>query len=211
MRTIAIVGNGASLIGSGLGTAIDACDDVLRFNLCRMDPRYHADAGSRVTMWVTYRPEWEVPAETVHTVITLWYGIEHVGADVAEEKCAHVDEIVRMHEAAGRRVLVVPRRIPVEVAREMGLNPSRLWQRKPTVGPVIIAFVAEVFSHCRVLIAGFDQYADGREHYYRPQGSDSMRRKVRRLHDLAAERAYINNLMLAGTVCPLRTSPRTGE
>ncbi len=49
---IAIVGNGAQLLGRAAGAAIDAADLVIRFNHCFGEPCAQADLGSRTDIWV---------------------------------------------------------------------------------------------------------------------------------------------------------------
>lgn len=49
---IAIVGNSASLIGSGAGTQIDQADLVIRFNHCFSDHTSASDAGQKTDIWV---------------------------------------------------------------------------------------------------------------------------------------------------------------
>ncbi len=53
-RRCIVVGNGASLLGSGLGATIDGYDEVVRFNLFRTG-RFSPDVGSRTTIWFTNR------------------------------------------------------------------------------------------------------------------------------------------------------------
>lgn len=49
---IAIVGNAATLEGAGLGSAIEACSAVVRFNRCGAGADFAADVGSRTDVWV---------------------------------------------------------------------------------------------------------------------------------------------------------------
>lgn len=49
---IAIVGNAATLEGTGLGSAIEACSAVVRFNRCGAGADFAADVGSRTDVWV---------------------------------------------------------------------------------------------------------------------------------------------------------------
>jgi hypothetical protein len=51
---VAIVGNGGSLLGAGLGEAIDRHDVVVRFNLFKLEG-FGADVGSKTTLWFSNR------------------------------------------------------------------------------------------------------------------------------------------------------------
>ena len=46
--SVAMVGNSDALLGRGLGEAIDSHDNVIRFNLCDLNPKYKHDVGSKI-------------------------------------------------------------------------------------------------------------------------------------------------------------------
>lgn len=62
-RGMVVVGNGATLIGSGLGERIDSAGMVVRFNQWRGENSESQDIGERLSVWVTspaYRgPRWD--------------------------------------------------------------------------------------------------------------------------------------------------------
>lgn len=51
---VAIIGNGASLIGRGLGGIIDSYEEVVRFNEFKTHG-YEADVGNKTTIWFNNR------------------------------------------------------------------------------------------------------------------------------------------------------------
>lgn len=52
--SVVVVGNGSSLLGSGLGNVIDAHDEVVRFNRFEIGS-FAADVGQRTTIWFCNR------------------------------------------------------------------------------------------------------------------------------------------------------------
>lgn len=54
-KSVVVVGNGPSLIGSGLGKIIDGFDEIVRFNNFVTDG-YEDDVGSRTTLWSAFAP-----------------------------------------------------------------------------------------------------------------------------------------------------------
>jgi len=50
-KSIAVVGNGGSLIGSDSGEKIDSCDIVIRFNNYDTSLKYRKDVGRKTDIW----------------------------------------------------------------------------------------------------------------------------------------------------------------
>eukprot|EP00238_Polyblepharides_amylifera_P008308 CAMPEP_0196588744 /NCGR_PEP_ID=MMETSP1081-20130531/61572_1 /TAXON_ID=36882 /ORGANISM="Pyramimonas amylifera, Strain CCMP720" /LENGTH=98 /DNA_ID=CAMNT_0041911345 /DNA_START=427 /DNA_END=720 /DNA_ORIENTATION=+ len=49
-KSIVVVGNGKSVLNSGLGSTIDSFDEVARFNFYAIKG-YEADVGTKTTIW----------------------------------------------------------------------------------------------------------------------------------------------------------------
>lgn len=192
MRSIAVVGNGPSLIGSGLGPKIDACDDVLRFNRFELPVELAKDIGTRFTMWSTYSTTLGSGAgeNELHTIVVPFYGSRR-----ALETA--VAQIKRKHPK--QRVVTIPDRVQEGVHRYMGMEYGSR-SEKPTSGLVVLAYLTQCCPEYKVYTCGFDGCVPGRRHYY------SAEKEYRRTpgHVVSnSEQAYYKQLVDSRLVKPL--------
>lgn len=149
---IAIVGNAASVRERRLGSEIDACGVVFRFNQFPADSQYHGDIGLKTTVWVVspaYRGP--LPVNPPKWVIVAGPAMEYTLANWG---------MVQAYLAAGIPVLT----IPLFVWRRAV---SRL-ESPPSAGMLVLfwlrAILRSAFENANVV--GIGEYAEAKGRYH---------------------------------------------
>jgi hypothetical protein len=176
-----LVGNGPSLLGSGLGQTIDSYSEVVRFNNYTLSG-FEADVGSRTTLWSCYgqnaQRQRENPASRViylhgATASPAWYDPE----EVWRVPIAFYDSLRN------------------EVRRLSKKDPASLL---PSAGLVTTRWLLDYHRVPRVDLVGFDHFSreELKNHHYWLTGSFSDPSD----HDGGVERSLFKELSDFGRV-----------
>lgn len=178
---IAVVGNAATLHGSGLGAAIESCSVVVRFNRCGVEADFAADVGSRTDVWVV-SPAYRGPIPSGVRWILL------TGPDM-RYRLQDWNMVIPLL-AADRPVLT----FPLDIWRQ---QVSRL-QAPPSAGVLTLAWLSQLltdaWSSLRVAGIGTGLNAAGRYHRMVKQQSPASR------HNWIAEQSLITDWTRQGLV-----------
>ena len=184
-RSIVLVGNGPSITRAELGAAIDAHDEVVRFNWYALKG-FEKHTGTRTTLWSTFgrgtrpRDPGEVPPRALfihgdkpkqfHIPVPEAFGIPREFYDGVRDRL----------RARSRR-------------DETGKKPLL-----PSSGLVVALWLLERGLAPKISLAGFDHFSKavtGQHHYWLPQNF-----KTPPEHDGAAEAEWFEELAAAGRV-----------
>jgi len=186
--TVMIVGNGPSLLGSGLGNTIDSCDEVIRFNQFSLDPKHHADVGTRCTIWSTF----QLREKTIPGLREIWSPTFACPGFNWERRW---EELCAMAKKLGCEIIRISDDFAQTVSDQMGL----VLPKKPTSGAVVIAHALVVFSPARILACGFDAFQGKQKHYWASR-KVSEDRRLPKITDVEAEKRFFNSLSEQGLV-----------
>jgi hypothetical protein len=152
--TVALVGNGPSLLTAHHGPTIDQHEEVVRFNSCRITG-YESHTGTRTTLWSTFG-KGTVPADPDF----------------------HPDRILYIHGETGAPSIDAPHiyRIPryfFDRTQDL-VHTASQWTTDaklrliPSSGFIIARYFLEVTGITRLTLAGFDHFnkAHSSQHHY---------------------------------------------
>lgn len=187
MKKIILVGNGPSIIGSGLGPVIDSFENVVRFNNFVTDG-YEDDCGSKVTILARrscddvklHSPD---KFEAVVNFITY-----------CKWSSAMMFVNNSLQDFYGSKLSTVDIKTCKEIGADIGLDqPHNEWA---SIGALAIGLAIRSFS--TVDICGFDHLAksqDGEVKHYFPKKT-----KDAKFHNGEKEKQYIEKLIMQGRV-----------
>ena len=181
-----LVGNGPSLADSGMGSQIDAFDEVVRFNDFKLSDDLAPHVGRKTTLWSCYganaqRARQDPPARVIYL---------H-GAKAAPQWC-RPEELWRVPLAFYQRV----KEEVLAVTERVGDQRDKLL---PSAGLVTLKWLLELHRVRHVTLAGFDHFSRegvGARHHYWLFGQFGAPVE----HDGAAERLLVEDLREAGRV-----------
>lgn len=180
VASVVLVGNGPSLLGSGLGNKIDSFDWVIRFNKFKV-LGHEEDCGSKLSYWSTF------------------------GRGQVPEDGIQPDKIIFLHGLT-ENPAIIPRqmwRIPSAVfteAREDIRNASRLADTSkviPSSGYVMARYLLGLGVE-HIHLAGFSHFSkesSGQHHYWDPKTYGKPKE-----HDGDAEAALFADLAAEGKI-----------
>lgn len=181
-RNVVLVGNAPSILGAGLGDAIDAHDCVIRLNDFRTGG-FEADVGTRTSVWYTRAHRLARPDPA---------GLS--GADIV----AQVDTLNQyppMDEYLTGRLRVA---IPFERATVLPsyalMATDAATYTKPTTGFRIIQLL-EFFLQRDYDIAGFSFFKGAGMHYF---DGDEQRLQVGEMHAIDFEKDFVERVLCEG-------------
>ena len=161
LRTIAIVGNGQSLLGSNLGAAIDVCDEVIRFSAFETY-KYEIDVGTRTDTWCGYMAPHSQMSMFKRILFPLIGRVDmSAKMQIIKKACAFFN----------KPFLVLPEEINLIAHEALNLLLyDKSDKRKPTSGFCTIMYYMRHCPDAKIYIAGFDGYTSG-HHYYAPSST----------------------------------------
>jgi len=204
MNEVVIVGSGSCLGGSGLGTKIDSCDNVVRFkDQLRYIKKYSNDIGSTsssiisngnaqsITRFVNlldggYRKIWEKQnvREVIFTVAKKGIDIRKYGSVrdvIARNKCGK--RVLSRLEQRGTTTKFVHGDETLEELKKFGfVNVA-----KPTSGLMIICYLLKEYD--KINLCGFDFLAGQKSYHHFYDGNG-----VGGTHDLKEEAKIIRSI-----------------
>jgi hypothetical protein len=197
-KSLVLVGNGPSMVGSGLGETIDGFDYVVRFG----DPMikgFEEDVGNKFNIWSRNSSCGEFSYSDVLSKaldLVCEISVYSVRAICEGDSCV----------APSKNPMMFPGSEFVLGVNELlakynpSFNISSPWCRKKTkwasTGIVTICFLLDVIGFDEVSICGFDNFLGKHQHYY-----DNT--KVRSHHDGLTEGKVIKDLITKGKVTTL--------
>lgn len=155
-KRVAVVGNGPSTLGRGMGPWIDAADVVVRFN-CYETAGFEDDVGRRCDLWATTGGKNQVPG---------------AGAPLANMALLVHDK--KRPAYTPDRVWRVPPVFGQKLRERVLALSARTWDRNKTIwstGTMTLAWLLEVVGVEKVLVAGMDAFeksASTQHHYWDP-------------------------------------------
>lgn len=178
-----LVGNGPSLIASGLGQVIDGHDEVVRFNTFHIKG-FENHVGSKTTLWATFGRgtlPFDEDIRPKRMILTHWNALP----------CYTPDEIHRIDHKFFTEVreLAKSKTKRVDDAREKLI---------PTSGLLVAFWLLNVVGLKRLKLAGFDHFSkkhSSYHHYWMPKAFGKPPE-----HDGDAEAELMKEMMDAGRV-----------
>lgn len=176
-KRIAVVGNGPQEAGKGNGGKIDSYDIVIRFNDYPTNPKFHADYGTKTTIWV--RSQW-VPA-TFRRISNIVVG------DALYYEYPNLDVLGEVLKANPTHIFAIPAEVYHELHNLRGLP-------HPTNGALMLAWLKSIHPELSANdVFGFSFKAElppkSFDHYY-----DSPNLKKGVSHSLDKERVFLRAL-----------------
>jgi len=195
-KSILLVGNGGSLIGSNLGNKIDEFDEVIRINEGKTKG-WERDAGMRFTIWSTYNPEAkfnkfvkgyksrnyseEQIEDLLKELRELWYlspRLDHLHP--WNYKLYNLEKLVKRHESP-----VIMR----EISRTI---------KEPTTGFILIYLLSKMYD--KFYITGFDFLGHSHikpqyHHYFGNNPVENVEKEQILIRDLDGEYNYTKSLV----------------
>lgn len=186
--SVVIVGNGSSLLGKGLGKAIDSYEVIVRFNLFKTGT-FSRDVGNGTTVWFNNR---DASPPTIRSMLR-----EHRFREIhihTWTKTAQAAESIRdaLREAGlATPVYEVDKSLIVEMREFLGLPYS-------VFSTGAIGAWAMLKQHAKVTLTGFDWWdSPDRMHYYNDREPFPDPSKG---HQPLTERAFFEKLAEMGRV-----------
>ena len=181
--TCVLVGNGPTLLGSGLGEAIDAHDEIVRFNNYQT-LGFEADCGKRTTIWSCY------------------------GENAKRTNLEKPGKVLYSHGSIGG-VSYQPKemwRIPLSFYNEMkdrlrsASSEADKTKLLPSAGLLVAHWLIEVLGVPQLSLAGFSHFSPhGGQHHYWDRTIYSRALE----HDGTAERLLFQELRSRGALIPI--------
>lgn len=184
-KNVVLVGNGPSMLHSGLGKTIDSFNTVIRFNRFT-NAGYAADTGTKTDIWFGYM-EPHAQLKTFGKVIFHWVGTVKIQKkfDKIKEACAqHGIPFERLSENIVQKAYAA-------LGQEYNKVP------KPRCGFTGIVYALEHFD--KVYITGFDCNTT-QEYYHKKHG---IMGNTKRKHDIQKEKDVITKWLKMGRVLSL--------
>jgi hypothetical protein len=189
-KSLVLVGNGPSMVGSSLGETIDGFDYVVRFG----DPvikGFEEDVGKKFNIWArnsscnefSYN---DVLSKTSDLVCEI--SVNSVRAICEGDSCVAPSKYLMMFP--GSEFVLGVNELLTEY--NSSFNISSPWSRKKTkwasTGVITVWFLLDVVGFHKVSVCGFDNFSGKHQHYY-------DKTKVRSHHDGSAEANFIKALI----------------
>lgn len=205
-RTIVVVGNGKSVLGSGLGSVIDTYDEVARFNFFKTEG-YEQDVGTRTSIWIVAQikdpkdsPE-DGRKESVSKIIVPFSyrgGCKRVdkpckvGKDKEKLLKTKMTQVYALYKAEH-----IEHKTIVSTLDEVDILYTKyhLYEKFPSSGLQMLTFFTRYFD--RVAYIGFDFDSNDHDHYF------EVKVKNETCHNMKDEARIIAALEAEGRLVPL--------
>lgn len=178
---LAVVANGPSLVGSGLGEAIDARAAVIRFNNFATSGAAPKDRGDRTDIWVRHHTSKHVPLTApsgLQLIVVLGHGVETRFSNGIQSLAGMI--------ALGFPVQTVPADIYVDLFTRLDAAPS--------AGLIGVAWAASCRGPLkREQIFGYDLSENDRNKTVYSRGPETGKRPSR--HNWSAETHLLNTFL----------------
>mmetsp|Transcript_26606 Transcript_26606/g.32281 ORF Transcript_26606/g.32281 Transcript_26606/m.32281 type:complete len:353 (+) Transcript_26606:210-1268(+) len=210
-KSIVVVGNGMSLIGSGLGPAIDKFDEVARFNFYQTQG-YEGDVGTKTSIWVL--AQIKDPKDTPNdgrkeTVKKIIVPFSYRGG------CKRVDQPCKITSKESKKMIEHKTKLLMEKYEEANLQDKtlistldeidqlytdyNLYEKFPSSGLQMLTFFSTYFEE--VAYAGFDFSEGSHDHYF------ERKMKNETCHNMKDEARIISLMVKQGRLKPLGAPP----
>ena len=194
--SVCIVGNSDNVLYSGLGSAVDQCDNVIRINDFLLTG-YEEDVGKKTTIIacafsaankVTNNPSW--PTRNLLKEVVMWATRPPRGDRISRaNNCGLSTEKITYPMQPLYEFLIVK-------------VYSKFWRKEPSSGLVAIAMAMEMFGDQKIYIHGFDNRTgkEGKKHYFDPDFLDIELPNDPVGHDWESENIFIDDLIASSRI-----------
>jgi len=167
-KRVAVIGNGPSIKGGGMGAQIDSADIVVRFNNYKLQGHEH-DTGTKTTVWAT---------TFYHDVRDRLQFPAHVLCPLPKEYGTKKDTANRIKRA--RRINAAQQ--PVEFMPPAYMDSLKALCRRPSSGIAFLWWYVAEFDKMPDIVLGFDNFGSWPMHYFdkgtKPSHKPSQEREV---------------------------------
>jgi len=199
-KSVIVIGNGGSILNSGLGFKIDCFDEVIRIN-DSFTIGYEKDVGTKRTIWATHNPLKKMNKyirhfnlmgldrialnETLNDLKEVWYVTPRTdNIRPWKYKSLNINRKIKRHES-------------LEI-----LNEIKKIHHHPSTGTILIYIL--LLTYDKIYTAGFDYNGRKKDinktHYF----ADWKQEKIKELpHDLDLEFDWYNDKVNEGRVIDL--------
>eukprot|EP00241_Pyramimonas_parkeae_P004959 CAMPEP_0114245626 /NCGR_PEP_ID=MMETSP0058-20121206/12005_1 /TAXON_ID=36894 /ORGANISM="Pyramimonas parkeae, CCMP726" /LENGTH=360 /DNA_ID=CAMNT_0001358709 /DNA_START=365 /DNA_END=1447 /DNA_ORIENTATION=- len=205
-KSIVVVGNGKSVLGSGLGAKVDEFDEVARFNYYKTKG-YESDVGTKTTVWVLAQikdPADSPPDGRLGKVkkIVVPFSYRHSSCTTVNKPCSLKPEhkLVLKQKIAELKTKYAKAKVDsktvITTLEEVDIlyTKYKLHEKFPSSGLQMLMFFAMNFE--KVYYMGFDFHSGGHDHYFEVKMKNytchNMRDETRIIQALEAEGRLVN-------------------
>lgn len=150
-KTLAIVGNGGSLIGCKRGAEIDSFDIVIRFNNYQLGSKYTHDIGSKESIWCTGFCK-DVPARPAENIICP------LPINIPKYLKRYTATDIQQYNRQKHRTIFIPEAIYMSLTNIV---------RNPSIGICLLYWLSkENYNISSSSVFGFDFFEKNKKHHY---------------------------------------------
>lgn len=200
-KSIIIIGNGESILNTGLGRKIDSFDEVIRINDA-FTINHEKDVGEKRTIWSTFNPDKKFN-KYIRYLNSLDYSKEEILNSIRDTReIWYVSPVEKYLYPWRYKILGINKKIKRYESLDT-LNKIEHIQHHPTTGFILINIVLMMYD--KVYTAGFD--FNGRKsevefsHYFAKFKTDE---KAEKPHDLDMELKWVIEKEKEGKILDLK-------
>lgn len=150
-KTLAIVGNGGSLIGNKKGDEIDSFDIVIRFNNYQLGDTYTCDVGSKESIWCTgfCKDVPERPADNIICPLPI---------NIPKHLMRYTSTDIQQYNQQKHRTIFIPEVIYLSLIKLVKI---------PSIGMCLLYWLSEEnYNISSSNVFGFDFFEKSKNHHY---------------------------------------------